>query len=113
MPLPQDPADGMDELARLVATIQHLTFVSQMTSYTNSLANAITPFSTNAHATNAHALTHAVFRCEIDCVKNPNSCINAALYEAQTDSLVSGGYLAAGYNGIHIGLSLILRIWNC
>jgi len=43
-----------------------------------------------------------VFRCEIDCTTNPNTCINEALYQQQTDALVSGGYLAAGYNGIHM-----------
>lgn len=44
-----------------------------------------------------------IFRCEIDCETYPDSCINEALYKAQTDALVSGGYLDAGYNGIHIG----------
>lgn len=42
------------------------------------------------------------FRCEIDCDKHPTACINEALYKSQTDALVSGGYVAAGYNGIHI-----------
>lgn len=43
-----------------------------------------------------------IFRCDVDCDDNPTSCINEALYKAQTDALVAGGYLAAGYNGIHI-----------
>jgi len=43
-----------------------------------------------------------IFRCEIDCQKNPTTCISESLYKAQTDALVSGGYLAAGYNGIHM-----------
>ena len=42
------------------------------------------------------------FRCETDCVKHPTACINDDLYAAQTDALVAGGYLAAGYNGIHM-----------
>lgn len=43
-----------------------------------------------------------IFRCEVDCEKYPDSCINEALYKAQTDALVDGGFLAAGYNTIHI-----------
>jgi alpha-N-acetylgalactosaminidase len=43
-----------------------------------------------------------IFRCETDCTDYPNDCINQQLYEQQTDALVAGGYLAAGYNGIHI-----------
>jgi len=38
-----------------------------------------------------------VFRCG-----NNKSQINAELYETQTDALVNGGFLAAGYNQIHI-----------
>lgn len=43
-----------------------------------------------------------IFRCEVDCADYPNACINEDLYKAQTDALVAGGYLDAGYNGIHI-----------
>ena len=43
-----------------------------------------------------------IFRCEVDCVKHNESCINEYLYKVQTDRLVSDGYLAAGYNGIHL-----------
>lgn len=43
-----------------------------------------------------------IFRCDIDCQAHPDACINEQLYKAQTDALVAGGYLAAGYNGIHI-----------
>jgi hypothetical protein len=43
-----------------------------------------------------------VFRCEVDCNADPNNCINEQLYRQQTDALVAGGYLAAGYNGIHM-----------
>jgi hypothetical protein len=32
-----------------------------------------------------------VFRAEVDCNKHPDSCINEALYKAQTDALVAGG----------------------
>ena len=45
------------------------------------------------------------FRCNLatpvdDCT-NPltTNCISEALYKGQTDALVSGGFLAAGYNG--------------
>lgn len=43
-----------------------------------------------------------IFRCDTDCASDPNNCIGEKLYEQQTDALVAGGYLAAGYNGIHI-----------
>lgn len=43
-----------------------------------------------------------IFRCETDCVKHPQTCISEALYQAQTDALVSFGYLEAGYSGIHL-----------
>eukprot|EP01059_Diplonema_ambulator_P032224 TRINITY_DN621_c0_g2_i2.p1 TRINITY_DN621_c0_g2~~TRINITY_DN621_c0_g2_i2.p1 ORF type:complete len:397 (+),score=118.11 TRINITY_DN621_c0_g2_i2:48-1238(+) len=43
-----------------------------------------------------------IFRCEVDCVNHNESCINEYLYKTMTDELVSGGYLAAGYNGIHL-----------
>eukprot|EP00053_Salpingoeca_punica_P018272 m.178725 g.178725 ORF g.178725 m.178725 type:complete len:422 (-) comp17398_c1_seq2:3749-5014(-) len=42
------------------------------------------------------------FGCEVDCGIEPQGCINHALYEQMTDVLVKDGYLAAGYNGIHI-----------
>ena len=37
-----------------------------------------------------------IFRCDVDCADDPAACINAALYEQQTDAIVRGGYLAAG-----------------
>lgn len=43
-----------------------------------------------------------MFRCDIDCSSNPNNCINENLYKSMTDALVSGGFLDAGYNGIHL-----------
>eukprot|EP01061_Rhynchopus_euleeides_P035119 TRINITY_DN59185_c0_g1_i1.p1 TRINITY_DN59185_c0_g1~~TRINITY_DN59185_c0_g1_i1.p1 ORF type:complete len:412 (+),score=155.12 TRINITY_DN59185_c0_g1_i1:139-1236(+) len=43
-----------------------------------------------------------IFRCNIDCAKYPDACINEQLYKAQTDALVSGGFAGAGYNSIHI-----------
>eukprot|EP01064_Diplonema_japonicum_P030727 TRINITY_DN529_c0_g5_i1.p1 TRINITY_DN529_c0_g5~~TRINITY_DN529_c0_g5_i1.p1 ORF type:complete len:412 (+),score=113.06 TRINITY_DN529_c0_g5_i1:50-1237(+) len=43
-----------------------------------------------------------VFRCETDCVNHNGSCINENLYKTMTDELVTGGYLAAGYDGIHL-----------
>jgi hypothetical protein len=42
------------------------------------------------------------FRCEVDCVKNPNACINENLYMAMTDHIASDGYLEAGYNQVSI-----------
>eukprot|EP01059_Diplonema_ambulator_P032221 TRINITY_DN621_c0_g1_i1.p1 TRINITY_DN621_c0_g1~~TRINITY_DN621_c0_g1_i1.p1 ORF type:complete len:395 (+),score=100.25 TRINITY_DN621_c0_g1_i1:53-1237(+) len=43
-----------------------------------------------------------IFRCETDCVNHNDSCINEYLYKTMTDELVAGGYLAAGYDGIHL-----------
>jgi hypothetical protein len=43
-----------------------------------------------------------VFRCEVDCVSHPSTCISEKLYKDQTDSLVSGGFLAAGYDTLHL-----------
>lgn len=43
-----------------------------------------------------------MFRCDIDCDKEPTHCINANLYETMTDALVHNGFFAAGYDGIHI-----------
>ena len=43
-----------------------------------------------------------IFRCETNCSSHPDGCINDKLYETMTDALVSGGFLEAGYDGIHI-----------
>ncbi|EPB71336.1 hypothetical protein ANCCEY_09554 [Ancylostoma ceylanicum] len=42
------------------------------------------------------------FRCEVNCAKYPNDCINEKLYQTMADRLVSDGYLDAGYNRIHV-----------
>jgi len=42
------------------------------------------------------------FRCEVDCVTKPDECISERLYKTQADLLVKHGYVAAGYNGIHV-----------
>ena len=43
-----------------------------------------------------------IFRCESDCAAHPDTCISEALYRAQADALRDGGYIAAGYDGIHM-----------
>eukprot|EP00049_Salpingoeca_infusionum_P009158 m.151714 g.151714 ORF g.151714 m.151714 type:complete len:499 (+) comp14257_c0_seq1:116-1612(+) len=43
-----------------------------------------------------------LFRCDIDCDVEPTHCVNAALYESMADALVSGQFLKAGYDTIHI-----------
>lgn len=43
-----------------------------------------------------------IFRCDTDCSKDRNSCISEWLYRNQTDELAQGGYIEAGYVGIHI-----------
>jgi hypothetical protein len=43
-----------------------------------------------------------LFRCDTDCAKDPEMCISEHLYKAQTDGLAEGGFIAAGYKGIHM-----------
>mmetsp|Transcript_95257 Transcript_95257/g.272324 ORF Transcript_95257/g.272324 Transcript_95257/m.272324 type:complete len:403 (-) Transcript_95257:196-1404(-) len=43
-----------------------------------------------------------IFRCEVDCSADDTSCISEAMYKAQTDALSDGGYVEAGYTGIHM-----------
>lgn len=43
-----------------------------------------------------------LFRCESDCAEHPETCISEHLYKAQTDALAEGGFVAAGYTGIHM-----------
>ena len=45
------------------------------------------------------------FRCETDCAKEPDACINDALYRTTADAIAAGGadsYLAAGYSTVSI-----------
>ena len=42
------------------------------------------------------------FRCEVDCAKNPDACINERLYKQMADALKTDGYVAAGYKTISI-----------
>jgi alpha-N-acetylgalactosaminidase len=43
-----------------------------------------------------------LFRCEDDCASFPYTCISEELYKAQTDGLEAGGFIDAGYTGIHM-----------
>lgn len=43
-----------------------------------------------------------IFRCETDCIVHPTTCISENLYQAQTSALASGGFIKAGYIGIHL-----------
>lgn len=43
-----------------------------------------------------------LFRCKVDCDAEPDYCISEKLYKAQTDALAAGGYIDAGYTGIHM-----------
>ena len=43
-----------------------------------------------------------LFRCDNDCKDHPDHCISEALYKAQTDGLADGGFIEAGYTGIHM-----------
>lgn len=43
-----------------------------------------------------------IFRCDVDCVTNPDNCISEQLYKQTADAMVAGGYVAAGYDTVHI-----------
>lgn len=43
-----------------------------------------------------------IFRAQTDCQQYPTACINAYLYESTADAMVAGGFLAAGYDTVHI-----------
>merc|ERR1711966_377920 len=43
-----------------------------------------------------------IFRCDIDCNKDPENCIGERMYRGQVDALKAGGFVAAGYTGIHM-----------
>ena len=43
-----------------------------------------------------------VFRCGTDCSQHPADCIGEQLYQTTADSLEAGGYVDAGYRGVHI-----------
>ncbi|KJE94117.1 alpha-N-acetylgalactosaminidase [Capsaspora owczarzaki ATCC 30864] len=40
------------------------------------------------------------FRCDVNCTSDPNNCISETLFKQMADHMVSGGYLAAGYDTI-------------
>ncbi|XP_050416483.1 alpha-N-acetylgalactosaminidase [Patella vulgata] len=42
------------------------------------------------------------FRCNIDCVNDPDNCISENLYKAMADELVKGGYKDVGYEYVNI-----------
>ena len=48
------------------------------------------------------AVSWEIFRCKSDCVAEPENCISEKLYHQQADALVSQGFLAAGYDAIHM-----------
>ena len=50
----------------------------------------------------ARAVSWEIFRCNVDCEKEPDNCISERLYHQQADALVSQGFLDMGYNAIHM-----------
>lgn len=44
----------------------------------------------------------ALFRCDIDCARHPDSCISEQLIGAQAAALVAGGFAAAGYRTVEL-----------
>ena len=43
-----------------------------------------------------------IFRCNVDCEKDPANCISERLYKEQADAIVAQGFLSVGYNAIHM-----------
>ena len=43
-----------------------------------------------------------IFRCKIDCAKEPGNCISERLYHEQADAMVSNGFNEVGYATIHM-----------
>ena len=43
-----------------------------------------------------------IFRCDIDCDKDPHNCISERLYKEQADAMVNNGFAAHGYASIHM-----------
>jgi hypothetical protein len=65
-------------------------------SYVNSLDNGL------AKTPPMGWMDWSRFFCQVDCVKYPNACINEQLFMSHADAMVSGGYLAAGYDTLHV-----------
>ena len=42
-------------------------------------------------------LNWGVFRCNVDCVTDPETCVSAKNLMGQIDAMVAGGYVKAGY----------------
>lgn len=47
-------------------------------------------------------MSWAAFMCQTDCLSHPRHCISEDLFREMADRIVEDGFLAAGYNGIHI-----------
>lgn len=47
-------------------------------------------------------MSWGVFRCEVDCDRYPDSCINEKLYTDHADRMAEDGFLLAGYNRVHV-----------
>ena len=46
-----------------------------------------------------------LFRCDIDCKDDhpeTSMCISENMYKGQSDALAAGGFIDAGYTGIHM-----------
>ena len=49
------------------------------------------------------------FRCETDCATFPSRCISERLYKEMASALVSGEYLSAGYDTIHLDDCIVAK----
>jgi hypothetical protein len=51
-------------------------------------------------------LNWGIFRCNIDCDKDPDTCVSERNIKGQIDAMVKGGYVKAGYTYVNIGTAL-------
>ena len=93
----------------LLIFIKKLRLRMAVASTMRSAQLLLVVFAVSADARNSLARTPPMgwmswelFRCDSDCKKDPHMCISEQLYKAQTDGLADGGFIAAGYTGIHM-----------
>jgi hypothetical protein len=47
-------------------------------------------------------LNWGVFRCNVDCDKDPETCVSERNLKGQIDAMVKGGYVKAGYTYVRL-----------
>ena len=47
-------------------------------------------------------LNWGIFRCNVDCEKDPETCVSERNLKGQVDAMVEGGYVKAGYVYVNV-----------